>query len=57
MDVKIRVCRRGQEQEISRKRIPPVGSYVKIGGQPGWLVVSVISPLAGKIDPESLFAG
>lgn len=49
-DVTIRVCRRGEVREISRKRIPPVGSYVKISGQPGWLVVSVAQTVKRRIE-------
>lgn len=48
-DVKIKVSRRGQFREITRKRIPPVGTCVKIGGQPGWLVISVEYPVKHKM--------
>jgi hypothetical protein len=53
-DVKIRISDGVTEREITRRRIPPVGSYVKEGNR-RWLVISVEQPLRHRV-PGELFA-
>lgn len=56
MDVRIRVCRRGEVRVVTRRRAPRVGSYVKVNGQPGWLVVSMEYPLEHRLSTAQLSA-